>query len=93
MRLNALKCYVNDLTNHPITRNQIDETTIGYKAIFKTSKISPQYKKKFKVNFRDIKKFICARFGILIFWPSKLRYFFAPKKCLKKRLKFYIFFL
>ena len=59
----------------------------------KPKKISPQYKKNFRINFRDIKKFICARFGIIkksfIFLPPKISHFSG----LKKRLNFYIFFL
>ena len=85
--------YVNVITGLPVIRNWIDETAIGYKAIFKTQKISPQYKKIFRVNFRDIKKFICALFRVLknrwYFLPSKISHFLA----LKKRLNFYIFFL
>jgi len=85
--------YVNDLANLPTIGNLIDETTIGYKAIFKNPKIFHQSKKKFRVNFRDIKKFICALFRVLQnrwgFLPPKISHFLV----LKKRLNFYIFFL
>ena len=43
--------YVNVITDVPAIGNRIDETTIGYKVIFKTQKISPQYKKIFKRIF------------------------------------------
>ena len=85
--------YVNVITGLPVIRNWIDETAIGYKAIFKTQKNSPQYKKFFRVNFGNIKKFVYAQFRVLKnrwgFLPSKISHFSG----LKKRLNFYIFFL
>ena len=59
----------------------------------KPKKFHLSTKKIFRVNFRDIKKCVCELLGYSFFCPSKLRCFFAPKKCLKKRLNFYIFFL
>jgi len=76
--------YVNVITDVPVIRNRIDETAIGYKVIFKTQKISPQYKKILGVIFWIPKSAFARGLGSSKidggFLPSKISHFLTPKK-------------